>query len=396
LHFSDVGRARALQELLANRPVAFSEPSVLALHRRWSELVAQERVLSRKLASGVAQEAAGEMQARLAEVTAEREHCERELFQSRWGKVTRPQPPSLRQVHELLQPGETLVEYKVLHGRLVAMAVMRPAAGDDPAPRLRVYETALAPGEERPIWGDAQSVRQEAVLRHLAELQAADGAGIGIAAPDALARSFTIAELVWLYRRPMVLAGASAGGAVDAEGLQGQHLRIAAALYDLLLRPLKADLDAAGIQGLVIVPDGALYYLPFAGLVSHLPAGVDDAPAGRLYAHSELRYAVEELRLSFLPSIAMYAGARAEGGEAAEGKLCAFADPVFVGTAGSGVRGVSGDEVLARLPNSRAEALAALAGFGGGPEELFDDPARVRWDANVGLVSRAASEALLR
>jgi len=47
---------------------------------------------------------------------------------------------------------------------------------------------------------------------------------------------------------------------------QDSYLQQARALYDILIAPLRADLEAQGVQSLLIIPDGALRTIPFAAL----------------------------------------------------------------------------------------------------------------------------------
>lgn len=88
-----------------------------------------------------------------------------------------------------------------------------------------------------------------------------------------------------------------------------------AALSRLLLAPLGDDLDA---PRLVIVPDGALSYIPFAALPDPLPA----APGEPLVARHEVVH---------IPSLAVLAELRRmqQGRPPPPGDVAVFADPVF-------------------------------------------------------------------
>lgn len=398
LHYSDASRARVLQELLSNRRVALADKATSELHRRWTALMAQERDVDERLAAalGAGDEAQVVAWRERAEgARRQREQVERDLSVTRWGQVVQPRTLTLPQVRGLLGPGEALVEYKVLWDRIATVLVSENT--------IQVDTRNVSSGVERPIWGGGDELRTEEVLARLSELQqqAAEDGGLpegvpGIAGPAELARSFTLAQLVWLYRRPMGLMSASDPEAAEqAEAQQGQQLRVAAALYQILLGHLEETLEAQRITALLVVPDGALYYLPFSALVRSLPADVDDAPGGMLCAQPGVEYVIDRWRTAVLPSAAMYA---ATGGTVTEGapprRLCVFADPVFAGDRRSGAEGAvpAGGE-LSRLAHTREEALEALAAFGSGPETMHETAAADLWGDNTGLIGLAAREA---
>jgi len=103
----------------------------------------------------------------------------------------------------------------------------------------------------------------------------------------ALGRSAAVAELVdrlhfQLRRalRPDCRGGCSTGEAARdprrAGRLHDDALRALSALYDILLRPLAAEL--AGLRRLVVVPHGALHAVPLAALwngTEHVAAGYE-------------------------------------------------------------------------------------------------------------------------
>jgi len=434
LHYADASHARALQELLANRPVALGDSETARLHRLWTELVAQQRGLERQLGQALVQDeqtGAAELRARLGDVTRECDATQQALFRTAWGQVMEPSSVTAEQVEKLLVPGEALIEYKVLAGLLVAVVVSRPADGS--AATVAAFGTPTAVAQERPLWGEEAEVLRGPLLQRLEQLQdeAADDAGVpglpGVLSAQVLAEQFGVAELVWLFRRPMLLCSGGVDARQEAADMQAQQLRVGAALYSLLLSPLEEHLRGQGIQGLVVVPDGALYYLPFSALVAHLPDDIDDSPGGRLYAHPELRYLVDRWRVSTLPSAGVYDGMlqsrSAEQAPEPSRRLCAFADPVFSATDGRSARTPSGpaapaasvrgperealdaftrvaegyraglEDQLSRLQNTRAEVQAALAAFGAGDDAVCEDPEGLRWGQSAAFLSLAAREA---
>jgi len=397
LHYSDASRARVLQELLSNRRVALADAATAELHRRWTALMAQERDVEEGLAAALG--AGGETQAaawreRAEGVRREREQVERDLSDTRWGQVVQPRPLTLSQVRGLLRPNEALLEYKVLWDRIATVLVSKNT--------IQVDTRRVSSGVEKPIWGGGDELRTEEVVERLARLQqqAAEETGLpegvpGIAQPAELARSFTIAQLVWLYRRPMgLMTAADPAAAEEAEAQQGQQLRVAAALYRLLLGHLEQALDAQQVTSLLVVPDGALYYLPFSALVRSLPDDVDEAPGGMLCAQPGVEFVMDRWLTAVLPSAAMYAATRAGAAQSAPPKrLCVFADPVFPGDPrGEGEATAPAGAELSRLAHTREEALEALAAFGSGPETMHETAAADLWGDNTGLIGLAARE----
>ncbi|HSE37585.1 MAG TPA: tetratricopeptide repeat protein [Blastocatellia bacterium] len=137
-----------------------------------------------------------------------------------------------------------------------------------------------------------------------------------------------------------------------------EYPQAATALSQMLLGPVAAQL---GRKRLLVVPDGALEYLPFAALT--VPGQTSFVP---LMVHHEV---------TSIPSASTLAVLRREiQGRAAAAKVVAvFADPVFdktdervkgdVSRNAGGHHGASasGAEALARLPYTRQEAEAILA-----------------------------------
>ncbi len=98
----------------------------------------------------------------------------------------------------------------------------------------------------------------------------------------------TLQRLMSLWRANLDVAAQAAGGPERAQafsGLQENSLGLLQRLYDLLLRPVSAALDAC--RHLIIVPYGLLHYLPFHCLFD----GV--------------QFLVERLDVSYLPSAAL-------------------------------------------------------------------------------------------
>jgi CHAT domain-containing protein len=135
-------------------------------------------------------------------------------------------------------------------------------------------------------------------------------------------------------------------------------------LYDVLIAPVEYQLD--GIDHLIIVPSGPLYYLPFCALMDCLDCEGAEFMGGE--------YLVERYSLSYAPSLTTlkYAWAAAEESRT---------DPLFLALADPD----SGDSQFSRLPGAQDEA-AAIAGLFD-PSELYLDVAATE----EVVVGRAAS-----
>lgn len=429
LHYAEGGRARVLRDLMANQPIAAADRNVQDLWRKASDLTATEQSIAEKMTQASLnkqEDLAKALQTEFATVSQERQQAELKLADTGLGKVAEAKAVPLAQIQQMLGPKEAILEYKVLPGKVVLLLV-RPDG-------LKEYEvTTLETGDAlSALMEQKEEALGAATWEKLGQMQQEAGKAAGLPAgvegtvePAELVQKFTVAELVWLYRYPMTLLGSRDGGEQQkGQDYAAQQIRIGAALYQLLLAPVEADLQ--GVEGLIAVPDGPLYYLPFGALVAALPADVDEAGAGQVYAYPGVQYALERWRISYLPSAAMYAGML----EANKGKpeparrLCAFADPVFSASDTRAVkaeaavtttpepaepvdenreafarvaRGLDDESksrgmVLDRLMATRQEAEKALEAFSGGQAVCYETPEQVQWGENVGLVSLAAKE----
>lgn len=156
------------------------------------------------------------------------------------------------------------------------------------------------------------------------------------------------------------------------------------ALGRLLLGPVAARLGRLDGQRLVVVPDGALEYIPFGALP--LPGG--DPPGGDEARPVPLLERHEVVELPSVSALAVLRRTLARRPPAAKG-LALFADPVFdrrdprVTAPRSADPATSEPPVFERLPASRQEAeaiaaLAALAPVGGSLVALDFDAALPR------------------
>ena len=124
-------------------------------------------------------------------------------------------------------------------------------------------------------------------------------------------------------------------------------------LYDLLVEPIADRLE--GIEHLVIVPSGPLYYLPFCALLDCPGCAGADLLGGE--------YLIERFSLSYAPSLTTLKYAWEAAEETAEDALfLALADPEV------------GDPTLPRLPDAQEEATA-VAGLFNASEVYVDENA---------------------
>ena len=118
----------------------------------------------------------------------------------------------------------------------------------------------------------------------------------------------------------------------------------ARALYDLLLSPAAPRLAAA--KTLRIVPDGALWHLPFHALIDERG-----------------RHLIERLPIAYSPSLALTrTPARSNTGR--QRTLLAFADPTIGSETVSATRSLYRDVNLGRLPDAATEARAIARIYG--------------------------------
>jgi|GEM_PF-935134 len=127
-------------------------------------------------------------------------------------------------------------------------------------------------------------------------------------------------------------------------------LTVSRDLYDLLIVPVEDQLD--GIEHLVIVPSGPLYYLPFCALMSCPGCEGADLLGGE--------YLLERFSLSYMPNLTTLKYAWGSAEEVQKSSLfLAVADPE------------SGDEEIPRLPEAQREAEAVAGLFH--PSEVYVD-----------------------
>jgi CHAT domain-containing protein len=322
-------RARSLIDLLAEASADIRQgvdPALLARERSLQQMLNAEAERQMRLFGGQhSDEAASAVRRKIEELLTQLLAIEAELKANspRYAALTQPAPLGLAEIQTAVTDGETLLlEYSLGEERSYLWAVT--------ATSFSSYE--LPP-----------RATIEAAARRCYEL---------LTARNRYVKFETAAEKRERVRQ------------ADAE-----YPNAAAALSDMLLGPVAAQL---GRKRLLVVPDGALEYLPFAALT------VPSSPNAR-----RMRRAPESLvplmvhhEVTSIPSASTLAVLRRElqGRAPAEKVVAVFADPVFDKadervTAGSsrnagGHHGTpSSDEVpaLPRLPYTRQEAEAILA-----------------------------------
>jgi CHAT domain-containing protein/sugar phosphate isomerase/epimerase len=181
-----------------------------------------------------------------------------------------------------------------------------------------------------------------------------------------------LADLVGRYRRRLALRD---------WGLEV----LSADLYNLLLRPAAAQLR--GETNLVIVPDGALWELPFQALLS--------APG---------RYLIEDHAVSYAPSLTvlremMKERGRRAGGEDGAQTLLAFGNPALGGQPGQLIKSVWPGEELAPLPEAERQVKELGRLYGPRLSKVYTgdeaSEGRVKAEAGKYAVVHLATHALL-
>lgn len=314
-------RARSLIDLLAEASADIRQgvdPALLARERSLQQMLNAEAERQMRLFGGQhTEEAASAVRRRIEELLTQLLAIEAELKANspRYAALTQPAPLGLAEIQTAVTDGETLLlEYSLGEERSYLWAVT--------ASSFSSYE--LPP-----------RATIEAAARRCYEL---------LTARNRYVKFETAAEKQERVRH------------ADAE-----YPNAAAVLSDMLLGPVATQL---GRKRLLVVPDGALEYLPFAALTVPSRRTAQFVP---LMVHHEV---------TSIPSASTLAVLRRElqGRAPAEKIVAVFADPVFDKadervTGGSsrnagGHHGTpSSDEVpaLPRLPYTRQEAEAILA-----------------------------------
>ena len=125
--------------------------------------------------------------------------------------------------------------------------------------------------------------------------------------------------------------------------------RLSAQLYEMLLKPVESFL--AGSQSLIIVPDGALYYVPFEALRASAKTG----------------YLLERFPIAYAPSATSLAEPGHSSPEVRSRMLLAFGDPVYTGSKVSAQRGFD----LGALPYTRDEVVGIASLFPQGQSVVY-------------------------
>ncbi|HEX3085927.1 MAG TPA: CHAT domain-containing tetratricopeptide repeat protein [Pyrinomonadaceae bacterium] len=114
--------------------------------------------------------------------------------------------------------------------------------------------------------------------------------------------------------RKLIAEKSADGRKQSADGFAAQSRQ----LYHVLIQPFEHDLSS--IRDLIIVPDGALTYVPFETLL---------ADAGALAKNMEAPFLLERFAITYAPSASALAAIRTGGSASAARGLLAFGDPVY-------------------------------------------------------------------
>ena len=340
---TEQGRARSLLEMLGEVGAEITEgvPAEL-LQRRQQNLDRQEE-LGQEL-SGVTtgtnepRRPVGEVETELDRLQTELDSIENQIRAAspRYATLTAPQPLTLAEVQQ-----------RVLDEQTVLLAY---SLGNE-----RSYLWAVGPGSVTLHRLPARASIEQQTVEFRNQI-----------VPAQQARSILSAET----QRGLGL-GAPATGAATAQPAANVAPFAAAAhaLYQTIVAPAASQL---GERRLLIIPDGALNYIPFAALVT-APGGAD---------YTALAYLVKTNEVIYAPSASVVAAVRAQRqtAPAASGGILLVADPVFDrsdprarGTASAQTGGQAGSEVTRGLGLGSAVADvtgAPQANAGGNTPEV--------------------------
>lgn len=265
----------------------------------------------------------------------------------RYMELTQPRPVEVDLLQQrVLKPGETLLSYALLPGRILIFVVEKE--------RFRLIEVARS--------------RKE------------------------------VADLVAAIRRPLEDAGATLAGLgrLDPADLN--------ALYRILFEPLEGLLPKG--QRLLVVGDGPLHILPLEMLVSRWGGDEQraftaaragpEAGGAWLGEYAGLSYLGQRHTFAYLPSLSSLVSVRLyrKPDVRYDRELVSFADPVFdrggaeaAGGAGVRARAVAGATVLniPRLPETAEEAREIAAILGGRSELYLREQAQERTAKTLAL-----------
>ena len=316
-------RARSLIDMLAEASADVRQgvdPALLARERSLQQMLNAEADRQMRLFSGQhSEESAGKVRRKIEELLTQLLAIEAELKSNspRYAALTQPAPLGLAEIQTAVTDDETLLlEYSLGEERSYLWAVTANSFSSYELPSRAVLEAAA---------------------RRCYEL---------LTARNQFVKFETVEEKRERVRK------------ADAE-----YPSAAAALSQMLLGPVASQL---GRKRLLVVPDGALEYLPFAALA--VPGRTRTSPYVPLVVQHEV---------TSIPSASTLAVLRQElqGRAPAEKVVAVFADPVFdkaderitgdVSRVAGGYhvapQSLDGVQALPRLPYTRQEAEAILA-----------------------------------
>jgi CHAT domain-containing protein/Tfp pilus assembly protein PilF len=318
LENSERARARTMLELLAESQIEIREGVSQELRRREQESQSrlssiQGQIIQAHLQPKTDPRRIAALQDELKQADAEREEMERDIHRlhPRYAEIRYPSPLRAEAIQGLLDSQTALLEYFVGQENSFLFVVTK----EDSA----VYR--LPKGE-------------------------------------------TIGQLAQEFRAALRTPGRREFGA---------YARTAHRLYQTLIAPAADAL--AGKQRLLIIPDGALYYVPFEAL---LVKGADGA--------GDPEYLLKRWAVGYAPSASVVASLRQNTRPAADAtatRFLAFADPLYEASGRSEIAGKK------PAPNSTTDNTVAFNARG-----LFDDDAQ--WELTRLTHSRREVEGIAR
>jgi CHAT domain-containing protein len=307
---SEQGRARSLLDMLGESQMGITEGVSAELLMRRDEAAARQQEIAQQLtgvslANEGAPAAVAQLEAELDRLGVELDGLENTIRTSspRYAALTGARPLGLREAQQrVLDDGTALLLYNL--------------GADESFLWLITPETVAIARLPPRAAIEAQALELRAQL-----------------IPAKLRRSIVGIDVAGEETRGLTLAAEDARVSVQASGAAG-YTAAAHALYRTLLQPVAREL--AG-RRLVVIPDGALNYVPFEALVTS-----DALTSSAAADYTSLPYLVRTNEVVYAPSASVIdavrrqaAGAReerkrgAQGGGDGVGPVLVIADPVF-------------------------------------------------------------------
>jgi len=313
------GKARSLLDMLGDARAEVREGVPAALLERKAANMARQQEIANlfggvSLKSAIPKQTVPELEAELEQLTDEFNRLENQIRTSspRYAALVRAQPLRLAEVQrQVLDDSTVLLEYNLGAHQSYLFAATKTG--------LTLHRLPSRERIERQAIELRQLLIPAGVRRAIAGINVENTRGLTLGVPSTASANVTA------------------------------YVAAANALYQTIIAPASAEI---GDRRMLIVPDGALNYVPFESLVTTVQ-GVD---------YSTLAYLVKTNEIVYAPSASVVAairqGARRDAGRAAG--MLVVADPIF-DASDARLKGASQGAARARESVQRLSLASALA-----------------------------------